>query len=57
MNSEETVEDTNTHTKKDNPKKRITPERSSQTDDEEQQQQDAVTLCFDKLKLIEEKLD
>ena len=57
MNSEATLEDTNTHTKLDNPKKRIRPERSSQTDDEEQQQQDGVKLCFDKLKLIEEKLD
>ena len=53
----ETLEDTNTHTKLDNPKNRIRPERSSQTDDEEQQQQDGVNLCLDKLKLIEEKLD
>jgi len=52
-----TLEDTNTYTKKDNPKKRIRPERSSQTDNEEQQQQDGAKLCFDKLKLIEEKLD
>ena len=57
MNSEATLEDTNTHTKLDNPKKRIRPERSSQTDVEEKQQQDGVKLCFDKLKLIEEKLD
>ena len=56
MNSEATLEDTNTHTKLDNPKKRIRPERSSQTDDEEQQQQDGVNLFY-KLKLIEEKLD
>ena len=57
MNSEATLEDTDTHTKLDNSKKRIRPERSSQTDDEEQQQQDGVKLCFDKLKLIKEKLD
>ena len=57
MNSEATLEDTNTHTKLDNPKKRIRPEQSLQTDDEEQQQQDGVKLCFDKLRLIEEKLD
>ena len=57
MNSEVTEEDTSTFTKKYNPKKRIRPEGSSQTDDEEQQQQDAVKLCFDKLKLIKEKLD
>ena len=53
----ETLEDTNTHTKLDNPKNRVRPERSSQTDDEEQQQQDGVNLCLDELKLIEEKLD
>lgn len=35
---------------------RIWPDWSSQSDDEEQQQ-DAVELCFDKLKLIVEKLD
>ena len=57
MNSDATLEDTNTHSKMDNPKKRIRPEQGSQTDDEEQQQQDGVKLCFDKLKLIEEKLD
>ena len=33
-----TVEDTNTPTPRDNPKKTIRSERSSQTDDEEQQQ-------------------
>ena len=57
MNSEVTLEDTNTYTKKDNPRKRITPERSSQTYDEEQQQQGRAKLCFDKLKLFKEKLD
>jgi len=46
-----------TYTKTDNPKKRIITERSLQTDEEEQQQQDGVKQCFDKLKLIEEKLD
>lgn len=51
-----TAEDTNTPTKRDDPKESIRPERSSQTDDEEQQQ-DGVKLCFDKLKLIKEKLD
>ena len=55
MNSEVTLEDSNTYTKKDNPKKRITPERSSQTYDEVQQ--DRAKLCFNKFKLFEEKLD
>ena len=56
MNSEVTAEETNTPTKRDNPKKKIRPEPSSQTNDEEQQQ-DGVKLCFDKLKLSKEKLD
>ena len=56
MNSEATGEDKNTSTLKDNPKKRIRQERSSQTDDDEQQQ-DGAKLCLDRLKLIEEKLD
>ena len=57
INSDATLEDTNTYAKMDNPKKKIRPERGSQTDNEEQQQQDGVKLCFDKLNLIEEKLD
>ena len=56
MNSEATGEDKNTSTLKDNPKKRIRQERSSQTDDDEQQQ-DGAKLCLDRLKLIEEKLE
>jgi len=46
MDSEVTLEDTN-YTKKDNPKKKIRPERSLQSDDEEQQQKDHLKLCFD----------
>jgi len=36
MNSEVTLEDTNTYSKKDDPKKKIRPERILQTDEEEQ---------------------
>ena len=42
-------------TRKDNPKKRNRQQTSPQTDDEEQQ--DATTMCTERLKRIEEKLD
>ena len=55
MSSEATVEELNTPTTKDNPKKRNRQQKSPQTDEEEQQ--DGVTTCTERLKHIEEKLD
>ena len=50
-----TVEELNTPTTKDNPKKRNRQQRSPQTDEEKQQ--DGVTTCTERLKHIKEKLD